>query len=302
MNYDDKIIEIFCNVDDFCNEFEKEIIKHTISDVKERIRNRCFLMSDSEVITIVIFFHLKGYRNFKHYYTQHVCLHMKNDFPKLVSYNRFVELMSKSLIPMILFLKMRCLGKCTGISIIDSTPLRVCHTKREHSHKTFKGIAKKGQCSIGWFFGFKLHLIINDKGEILDFVVTAGNIDDRQPLKEKNIIKKIYGKLFGDKGYISQSLFEQLFIDGIHLVTKIKKNMKNSLVDIKDKLMLRKRALIETVNDELKNICQIEHSRHRSFNNFIVNLVSGLIAYQYLPKKPSINCEIVDMDILELCC
>ncbi len=302
MNYEDKIIEIFCKADDFCIELQEEIKKHSIDDGNQKRRNRAFSMSDSEVITIVVFFHLKGYRNFKHYYTQHVCLHMNKEFKTLVSYNRFVELMTKALLPMIMFLEIRCLGNCTGFSIIDSTPLKACHIKREHSHKTFKGIAQKGQCSIGWFYGFKLHLIINDKGEILDFVITPGNIDDRQPLKEKNILRNIYGKLFGDKGYISQSLFEQLFIDGIHLITKLRKNMKNSLMDTKDKIMLRKRALVETVNDELKNICQIEHTRHRSFNNFLVNLISGLIAYQFLPKKPSIQCDVIDRNKLVPVC
>jgi len=219
---------------------------------------------------------------------------MNADFPKLVSYNRFVELMQDALLPLAVFLKIKCLGKCTGISFVDSTPLRACHIKREHSHRVLDGIASKGQCSIGWFYGCKLHFIINDKGEILDFVLTPANVDDRKPLTGTNILNRIYGKLFGDKGYISQSLFEQLFIDGIHLITKLRKNMKNSMMLLSDKLLLRKRALIETVCDELKNICQIEHTRHRSQTGFIVNVISGLIAYAYLPKKPSLNLEIID--------
>lgn len=159
-------------------------------------------------------------------------------------------------------------------------------------------MATKGQCSIGWFFGFKLHLIINDKGEILDFMITQGNINDREPLKQKSFHDRIFGKLIGDKGYISQTLFEQLFIDGIHLITKIRKNMKNCLMHIHDKILLKKRALIETVNDELKNICQIEHTRHRSFENFITNLLSGLIAYSFFPKKPSLNIDIIERPAL----
>ena len=109
--------------------------------------------------------------------------------------------------------------------------------------------------------------------------------------------KNIFGKLYGDKGYISKDLFEKLFVDGVHLITKIRKNMKNALMLIHDKIVLRKRVLIETVNDELKNICQIEHTRHRSFHNFITNLLSGLIAYSFFPKKPSINLnkEFVDL-------
>jgi hypothetical protein len=212
-----------------------------------------------------------------------------------------VELQQKAVMPMVLFLQLCCLGKCTGISFIDSTPLRVCHIRREHSHKVFKGIATKGQCSIGWFFGFKLHIVINDKGEILDFLFTQGNVDDREPLKDKNFHDKIFGKLFGDKGYISKSLFDNLFIDGIHLITKPRKNMKNSLMLLQDKILLKKRALIETVNDELKNICQIEHTRHRSFGNFITNLISGLIAYSFFPKKPALNLEIIDNEHICTC-
>jgi hypothetical protein len=252
-------------------------------------------MSDSEVITILIMFQLSGYRELKNFYLNYVQKHLKSYFPNTVSYNRFFELQKKALLPLSVYLKKSCLGRCTGISFIDSTPIKACHIKRERSNKVFKGLATKGQCSIGWFFGFKLHIIINDMGEIIDFMFTQGNIDDREPLKNKAFHKKVFGKLFGDKGYISKSLFEELFIDGIHLITKIKKNMKNSLMHIKDKLILRKRALIETVNDELKNICQIEHTRHRSFENFISNFVSALTAYSFLDKKPSLNIEIIDI-------
>jgi Transposase DDE domain len=288
MKTDDKIIEVFCKVDDFCKTFSEQLKTRQIKN-KQKKRNGAFTMSESEVITIAICFRLGGFRNFKHFYMNYVCLHLKGYFPQTVSYNRFVELMQSTLLPMAIYLKTQCLGQCTGISFIDSTPLRVCHIKRERSHKTFKNLAAKGQCSIGWFFGFKLHIVINEKGEILDFMLTNGNVDNRQPLLGSNLLKKIFGKLYGDKGYISHSLFERLFIDGIHLVTKLRKNMKNTLMHMSDKIMLRKRALIESVNDELKNICQIEHSRHRSLENFLNNLMSGLIAYSFLPKKPSIN-------------
>ena len=265
------------------------------TDLKQR--NRKSTLSDSEVMTILILFHSGHYRDLKHYYINHVKKHMKSEFPQTVSYNRFVELQKKVVVKLSIFLKMFCLGKCTGISYIDSTPIRVCHIKREKQHKVFKGFAQKGQCSLGWFYGFKLHLIINDKGEILDFIITPGNIDNRKPLSDMNLHKRIFGKLFGDKGYISKDLFEQLFIDGVHLITKIKKNMKNSLMLLQDKIALRKRALIKTVNDELKNICQVEHTRHRSFDNFVTNLLSGLIAYSFFDKKPSINLQedIVDL-------
>jgi len=291
----DKITEIFYVVHEFCNEFEKAMKGHIArKDNSKKSRNRSFKLHDSEVITILILFHAGQFRNLKHFYTQYVQTHLKSEFPRTVSYNRFVELQCKVAMPLAVFLKTCCLGKCTGISFIDSTPLRACHIRREKQNRVFKGLATKGQCSIGWFYGFKLHLIINDKGEILDFMLTQGNVDDREPLKNKSFHKKVFGKLVGDKGYISQTLFEQLFIDGIHLVTKIRKNMKNSLMLIKDKIILRKRALIETVNDELKNMCQVEHTRHRGFTNFITNLLSGLIAYSFFPKKPSLNIEIID--------
>ena len=293
-----KVTEIFFIIDEFDKNFEKIVSDHSLvqnTDLKQR--NRKSTLSDSEVMTILILFHSGHYRDLKHYYINHVKNHMKSEFPETVSYNRFVELQKKVVVKLAIFLKMFCLGKCTGISYIDSTPIRVCHIKREKQHKVFKGLAQKGQCSLGWFYGFKLHLIINDKGEILDFIITPGNIDDRKPLSDMNLHKRIFGKLFGDKGYISKDLFEKLFIDGVHLITKIKKNMKNSLMLLQDKIALRKRALIETVNDELKNICQVEHTRHRSFNNFIINLLSGLIAYSFFDKKPSINLQedIVDL-------
>ena len=295
----DKITEIFCLVDDFCKKFDSIVDKKAIKEQSSiKRRNRAFTMSESEIITIMILFHSGGQRILKDFYLTDIQKYLTSYFPKTVSYNRFVELQKKTVVKMALFLKTYCIGKCTGISFIDSTPLRACHIKREKQNKVFKGIAAKGQCSIGWFYGLKLHIIINEKGELLDFMITPGNTDDREPLKFKNFHKKIFGKLFGDKGYISQDLFEQLFVDGVHLVTKPRKNMKNSLMHLKDKIYLRKRALIETVNDQLKNICQVEHTRHRSFDNFIVNLLSGLIAYSLFEKKPSLNIEIIDYERL----
>ena len=140
---------------------------------------------------------------------------------------------------------------------------------------------------MGWFYGFKLHLVVSDKGDILACCLTPGNVDDRRPVPL--LTKDLFGKLFADKGYISQQIFELLFSQGLELITMLRKNMKNRLLPLADKLLLRKRAIIETINDQLKNISQIEHSRHRSVTNFLVNLVAGLIAYTHQEKKPSIN-------------
>lgn len=296
----DIVTEIYFIIDEFFKEFDHLIKNYSLQEVKTRKRNRKFTMSQSEVMTILILFHSGAFKNLKSFYVFYVQKHMRKDFPHTVSYNRFVELQRKASVPLAVFVKMMCRGKCTGISFIDSTPLRSCHIKREKQHRTFKGVAEKGQCSIGWFYGFKLHLIINDKGEILDFILTPGNVDDREPLKNMDLHKRIFGKLFGDKGCISKDLFEQLFIDGVHLVTKLRKNMKNALMLLQDRIMLRKRALIESVNDELKNMCQIEHTRHRCFDNFIINMLSALAAYSFFDKKPSINTidDIVEKDKL----
>ena len=288
----DKVTEIFCMIDDFCKEMDLVIDQNSIvEDSGKARRKKPSRMSDSEVITIMILFHLKGYRCLKHFYLNHVTQHMRDDFPQIVSYNRFVELQKKCVLPMVVFLQTCCLGQCSGISFIDSTVIKACHHKREKQNKVFKGIASKGRGTMGWFFGFKLHIIINERGEIIDFLITRGNVDDRKPLKDKSFHDKIFGKLFGDRGYLGKDLFEELFVNGIHLVTKIKKNMKNSLMNVYDKILLRKRAVVESVNDILKNQCQIEHTRHRSFDNFITNLISGLIAYSFYPSKPNINID-----------
>jgi len=301
------INEIFVSMDDFYLQFTKEMAKHQLADITKK-RNRAYRMSPSEVMTIMVLFHLSNFKDIKHFYLFYVKEHLKAEFPRLVSYNRFVELMQTVIFPLAIYLKTQQMGHCTGISFVDSTPLRVCHNRRIHSHKVFSGIAQRGHCSIGWFFGFKLHLIINEKGELLNFVLTLGNVDDREPLVAGKMLKNIWGKLFGDKGYLSQQLFsrsdpfgETLFVSGIHLITRIRNNMKNTLMNVNDKILLRKRALVESVQDELKNICQIKHSRHRSFVNFITNLLAGLSAYSFLPKKPAITCDFEYTNQLAIC-
>ena len=292
----ERIVDIFYLVDEFCVEFDKTINQYSLGNIPKKKPK----MSMSEVITILTLFHIGSFKNLKSFYLFYVQKHMKDDFPNTVSYNRFTELCQQAVIPMTVFLKTCRLGDCTGISFVDSTPIRVCKNKRIFNHKVFNGLAERGKCSMGFFFGFKLHLIINDKGEIISFCITPGNVDDRTPLKDKAFIDKIKGKLYGDKGYISKKIVETLFIDGLHLVTGIKNRMKNVLMEMKDKVLLRKRSVIETVNDELKNICSIEHSRHRSFGNFLSNMISALIAYSFFPKKPSIKYDVEETDQIAL--
>ena len=286
----ESLLELFVCVDDFCQSFLPVLEQHLLtSGVIQRRRERS--LSISEVMTIVIHFHQSHYRNFKAYYCEHVLLHLRSEFPGLVSYTRFVEFMPSVLLPLCVFFQRTCLGDCTGVSFIDSTSLDVCLNQRIASHKVFAGLAERGKTSTGWFFGFKLHLVINDRGELLSVFLTPGNVDDRNPVPR--LLRKLFGKVFGDKGYISQPLrdfLRQTF--GVQLVTKLRSNAKNQLpMPLIDRILLRKRAIIECVIDQLKNISQIEHSRHRSVTNFLVNLLCGLIAYARQPKKPSLGRE-----------
>lgn len=278
---------LFCDVDDFYKENlgEKEENRGRLSS-KKLYRNRKKRLSSSEIMTILIYFHVSGYRNFKTFYLNHVCVYLRDMFPKLLSYNRFVEIMPSVLLPLCHYLTSR-LDKPSEISYIDSTKLEVCGKKRISRNKVFGGIGKLGKTTMGWFFGFKLHLIINERGGLVAVKVTAGNVDDRTYVSE--MTKKIVGKLFGDKGYISAELFDELMQRGLQLITNVKKNMKNKLMSLIDKILLRKRSIIETVNDQLKNISQIEHTRHRSLFNFMSNVICGLIAYTFRDKKPKIQ-------------
>jgi hypothetical protein len=278
-------VAIFCAIDDFCQGFEPWWEERLLAVVPKR-RRRPSALCLSEVMTILVEFHRSGYRTFKDYYLGQVLRYQRQDFPRLVSYNRFVELLPGTLVPLGGFLISR-FGRCSGISFVDSTKLSVCHNRRIWSHKVMAELAARGKTSVDWFDGFKVHLVINDQGELLGVRITAGNVDDRDPVPE--LVQGLFGKLFGDRGYISQDLFAHLWEHGLQLITKLRKNMKNKLMPLFDKLLLRKRSIIETVNDQLKNISQIEHSRHRSPFNFFVNLIAGLVAYTFREKKPSLN-------------
>lgn len=278
------LLELFCDIDDFVQQHHERWNQKLLeSTTKKRIRATSLSMS--EIMTIIIFFHQSNFRTFKHYYL-HLDAFYRNEFPALVSYSRFVQIMPRVTLPLCAY-SYSLKGKVSGISFIDSTPIQVCSPKRSSRNKVFKGIAKKGRSTIGWFFGFKLHLAINDSGELLAFCLTPANTDDRKPVP--SLAKNLWGKLFGDKGYISGTLRNELLLKNIELITGIRKNMKNKLVLLQNMILLRKRSIIETINDQLKNISQIEHSRHRSVTNFMINLVGGLIAYSRQPKKPSIS-------------
>ncbi len=279
------ILPLFFEIDEFCQRFEPIWNRHLMAE-KRKKRNRRRSLALSEVMTILILFHQSGYRNFKQFYLEFVCRYLRAEFPQLVSYNRFIEFERDALVPLTAYLQTRR-GTCTGISFIDSTKLAVCENLRIPQHRQFTSIAARGKTTLGWFYGFKLHLAVSDRGELLSWIVTPGNIDDRRPVPK--LAKRMFGKLFGDLGYLSEPLKTSLREQNLELITKVKRNMKNKFLNLSDKLLLRKRAIIETVFDQLKNISQIEHTRHRSFWNFLVNLASGLIAYSWREKKPSLN-------------
>ena len=281
------IITLFCKIDAFFLGYEKWqatqcLPKETPSETRGRRRS----LHPSEVMTLLIAFHQSNYRTLKHFYLKHVCVYWGDEFPHLVSYSRFVQLQSEVLTLLVSYLS-TTLGDCSGVSFVDSTRLRVCDNRRISSHRVFADVAECSKTSMGWFYGFKLHLVINHTGTLLDVALTPGNIDDRKPLRK--FAERLHGSLYADRGYISKDLREALGAQGVNLVYKVRKNMKPLDLSVSDEVLLKKRMLIESVIRELKIQMQVEHSRHRSFENFQVNVFSALIAYQLLENKPSLN-------------
>jgi transposase len=279
------LLELFCRVDDFWVAFANEW-KQMLLQSGQIQRQRSGQLAESEIMTILIHFHQSHDRDFKAFYTGHVLPHLRSEFPGLISYSRFVQVIPSVLVPLAAYLE-SCRGLCNGLSFVDSTKLVVCHNRRIKHHRVFAGLAERGKDSVDWFYGFKLHLVVNDCGDILACRLTPGNVDDRRPIPQ--LAQRLFGKLIGDKGYLSKDLVAWLVERGVELLTPIKRTMKPRLVRLNDKLLLRKRVLIETINDQLKNISQIEHSRHRSPANFLVNVLAGVLAYCHQPRKPSLQ-------------
>lgn len=279
------LVELFYHIDEFC-----KILKSLrIGNFSGKYSTRS-LLTDSEIMTICVYYHFSGYKTFKDFYIKSILVHHKNEFKNLVSYNRFVELKQKIALDLGLLAHLLCrLNKCTGTSFIDSFSLPVCHNKRIYSHKVFKGFAERGKTSVGWFFGFKMHIAIDPMGNILNFYFTPGNISDNNENVLNSLAMNLFGKLFGDKGYLlKQELFEYFYINNLEFVHKIRSNMKNKLMNFGDKLTLKKRGIVESAIDIIKIHLSVDHSRHRSRTAFLSNLFSGLIAYAFYPTKPSI--------------
>lgn len=281
------IVSLFCEIHDFFIMYEAYLSTHCLPRKRaSETRGRRRHLHASEVITILVAFHQSNYRTLKHFYEKHVCVYWCSEFPDLVSYARFVQLQQEVLTLLTLYLSTR-LGTCGGISFVDSTSLPVCHNRRISKHRVFRRHAERGKTSMGWFYGFKLHLLINDTGDLLDVALTPANTDDRCPVRK--FAQRLHGSLFADKGYISKDLRDLLKTEGVNLVYKVRKNMKPLSLSVCDEVLLKKRSIIESVIKELKTQTQVEHTRHRSFLNFQVNVISAMIAYTYLLKKPTLK-------------
>jgi hypothetical protein len=278
-----KLLEIFIWTDDFVKAFEENCLSVRVGQ-----RRRTPGLAMSEMLTILIFYHHSGYKCFEYYYERCVLKDLIGHFPQAPSYTRFVQLIPRSLHFLYWIGKVRGLmAQATGLYFVDSKKLPVCDNRRIHSHKVFKDIAQRGKSSTGWFFGLKIHLVINNLGEIVSFSLTAANVADN----DKNVLEKLFkfiqGKCFGDKGYISKH-FEYFYQKGLQIITRIRKNMKNKLMDYYDKIMLQRRGIIESVNDILMTVFDIDHTRHRSPVNAVTHMLGAVAAYSFYDDKPSV--------------
>lgn len=286
MQYNEKkLIEIFISCDDFCKIYDQWLATKSLTS-EQNIPSKTAL-SDSEMMTILIFYHYSEYKNFQYYYQSLVMNVLRQSFPKIPSYSRFIELIPYQTLKLQMFLKYQTLLSLrTGNYFIDSKKMPVCDNRRIKSNKVFINFAGRGKSSTGWFYGLKTHLIINELGQIVDCELTPANVSDNDEKLLKKMLKNLKGKCFGDKGYLTK-LFEEFYLQGLTLITKVRKNMKNKLIQFDDKINLKKRALIESVNDILMTVFDIDHTRHRSPINAITHTFSGLIAYCFYDTKPS---------------
>ena len=287
------VTEIFCDIDDFCKDYLRNQSKYFLPN-PDRIRHREMQMSLSEIGTIVVLFQMSHYRTFKDFYCGCVLQDMKHYFPNALSYTRFVACKSASLMMLRAYLLSKT-GKHTGLYFIDSTTLRVCHNKRIYRNKVFKGIAERSKSTMGWFYGFKLHIVINHQGELMSFCLTKGNVDDRAVVRK--LMTNLKGIAAGDKGYLGQELAEDLAKHDLKFITKLRKNMKKKMLSAFEKFFLKQRGIVETIIDQLKNLYYVEHSRHRSPINFLVNTVGALVAYTWRPNKPGIKVDKIQSNL-----
>ena len=277
----DQLISTFCRIDDFCIIHEKQQQYKAISYNKFRTGPKASL-SLSEIMTILIMYQILQYRNFKSFYNDFLCEYWNSFFPNLPSYTRFVELIPQALVGLSNFVGSNQ-GTHTDIYYVDATKLPVCHNLREKRHKVFDGLAGKSKTSTGWFYGLKLHFVINHLSQIMNLRVTQGNVDDRTPLI--SMCEGLEGYIFADRGYISKDKESTLAKQGLKLVTTLKKNMKKVFRTKAEKSLLRNRGMIETMIDYLKNSLMLWHTRHRSPMNAFTHLMACMAAWIIAPTE-----------------
>ena len=278
-----KLIEIFITCDDFCNALTQWQTQQGCLPTTRKGD-----LSDSELMTLTVFYHYSGYKCFQYYYQNCVQMQLSGYFPDLISYDRFIARMPRLLPGLFVLLKWLCgQSERTGFYIVDSKPLVVCDNHRIRTNKVFDGIAARGKSSMGWFYGLKAHLVINQYGQLVNFALTPGNVADNNGSLLTELLSGLKGQCFGDRGYLSK-LFAEFYQQGLHIITRIRRKMKNILMPLADKLNLRKRGLIESVNDLLISVFDVEHTRHRSPINAQVNILAGLVAYCFYKRKPTI--------------
>lgn len=285
---EDRLINLFIMMDDFCIALESW--KQTQARYSQSVTRQA-VMSDSEMLTVLVFYQMSGYKCFQYYYEEMMVTTLQSYFPVQVSYARFVALIPRLLPGLYVFLKWQTLlSRRSGTYFIDSKKLPVCHNRRIHNHKVFAEQAQRGKSSTGWFYGFKMHLVINPYGEIINFLFTQGNVADNNHEVLRQLLAGLKGECFGDKGYLT-TLFEELYEKGLQLVTKVRNKMKNRLIPLAQYLKLRKRAVIESVNDILTSVFDLEHTRHRSPVNALAHMLSALTAYCFYQDKPAVFVE-----------
>jgi len=281
---ENKLIEIFIDVDDFCKEAATWLAQTSEKHNFEWRSNLHY----SEAMTVMIFYHHSGYKCFQYYYKRLVRTSLKSYFPMVVTYKYFLSFIPKLYPLMHLFVQWRCSqNQRTGQYYVDSKKLPVCHNRRIYANRVFKDIARRGKSSTGWFYGLKIHLVINNLGQVVSFLFTAANFADNNQYVLKTLFKDLKGHCYADKGYITK-LFEHFFTNGLKVVTKVRKNMKAKLIQLHERYALMKRGVIESVNDILMTVLDIEHTRHRSPVNAIVHMNACLAAYDYLDQKPCV--------------
>ena len=281
----DRLVEDFCQFDDFCQAFgphwEARLLSQEAQPAKKRGPQAG--LADSEIMTILVLYHSSQFRNFRTFYEGVVLTLLRSAFPKAPCYARFIAVTKHVWVPLTVFLLTR-MGRRTGLYYIDSTPLPVCHPRRINRHKVFAGLAERGKTSLGWFFGFKLHLVFNHERQIVALKLTPGNVNDTTPVPD--LTQGLIGKLFGDQGYVGNDLAQRLLRRGLALMTRVRRNMKRLPVSFLDKALLNGRNIVETIIGQIKEFSALRLPKPRSVFNAFTHITAAIVAYQINPLPP----------------